>query len=76
MSTNAKSEAKRRRRAMKRARKATQQALYESRKREGINEKSKRARLLAKRSKKKTLRVKRHAKGACGNVGCPTCNPM
>jgi hypothetical protein len=76
MSKKAKSEAKRRRRAQKRARKAAQKALYESRKRDGINTKSKRYRFLAKRARKRKLRVKRHAKGACGNVGCTKCNPM
>jgi hypothetical protein len=73
MSKKAKSEAKKRRRAKKRARKAAQQALYESRKRAGINLKSKRVRLRAKR--KKTLRTLRHRLGPCGNIGCHKCNP-
>lgn len=71
MSKKAKSEAKKRRRAKKRAMKAAQAALYENRKREGINTKSKRVRLRAKR--KRRVRVLRHAAGVCGNVGCSRC---
>ena len=74
MSKKAKSEAKKRRRAQKRARKAAQRALYESRMRAGQNLKSKRVRLRAKRQIK--VRLARHRDGPCGNVGCPTCNPI
>jgi hypothetical protein len=70
MSKKAKSEAKKRRRALKRARKATQRALYESRMRAGQNLKSKRVQLRAKR--KRTVRLSRHREGPCGNIGCPT----
>ena len=73
MSKKAKSEAKKRRRAKKRAMKAAQNALYEKRKREGQNTKSKRVRLRTKRTKK--LRLVRHRLGRCGNVGCRKCNP-
>ena len=74
MSKKAKSAAKKRRRSKKRAMKAAQKALYESRKREGINTKSKRVRLRAKRTRK--LRLVKHRTGPCGNVGCRECNPM
>jgi hypothetical protein len=74
MSKKAKSEAKKRRRAKKRGMKAAQKALYESRKRAGINAKSKRVRLRAKR--KKQVRVLRHRFGACGNIGCKMCSPL
>jgi DNA-directed RNA polymerase subunit M/transcription elongation factor TFIIS len=73
MSKKSKSEAKLRRRAMKRARKAAQRALYEARKRAGQNTKSKRNKLRAKRTHH--VRVERHRSGPCGNVGCPKCNP-
>ena len=74
MSKKAKSEAKKRRRSKKRAMKAAQKALYESRKREGINTKSKRVRIRAKRTRR--LRLVKHRAGPCGNVGCMKCNPM
>lgn len=73
MSKKSKSEAKKRRRSKKRAMKAAQKALYESRKREGINTKSKRVRLRAKRTRR--LRLVKHRLGPCGNVGCMKCNP-
>lgn len=57
---------------MKSARKAAQNALYESRKLSGQN--SKRTKLKAKRAR--TLRPSRHASGPCHNVGCPRCNPI
>ena len=71
MSKKAKSEAKKRRRAKKRAMKAAQKALYEQRKREGQNTKSKRVRLKAKRTKR--LRTVKHRLGRCGNIGCAKC---
>jgi hypothetical protein len=74
MSKKAKSEAKKRRRSKKRAMKAAQKALYESRKREGINTKSKRVKLRAKRARR--LRLVKHRTGPCGNVGCMKCNPI
>ena len=74
MSKKAKSEAKKRRRAQKRNRKAAQRALYEARMRAGQNLKSKRVRLRQKR--KHVVRAARHREGACGNVGCPKCNPV
>lgn len=69
--------AKRRKRRLsqKRARKAAQKALYEQRKKEGRNTKSKRVKLRAKQLRKKTLRIARHLEGPCGNVGCKRCNP-
>jgi hypothetical protein len=73
MSKKSKSEAKKRRRQQKTARKAAQRALYEQRKRDGQNTKSKRAKLLAKR--KKRIRLERHRTGPCGNIGCKRCNP-
>jgi hypothetical protein len=74
MSKKAKSESKKRRRSKKAAMKSAQKALYESRKREGQNTKSKRVQLRAKR--KKRVRLVRHRLGRCGNVGCKTCNPL
>lgn len=74
MSKKAKSEAKKRRRALKRARKAAQRALYETRMRAGLNLKSKRVRLRKKRERK--VRFARHREGRCGNVGCSKCNPL
>lgn len=74
MSKKAKSEAKKRRRSLKRARKAAQRALYESRMRSGQNLKSKRVRLRAERERK--VRLVRHREGPCGNVGCSKCNPL
>ena len=73
MSKKAKSEAKKRRRSKKAAMKSLQRALYETRKREGQNTKSKRVKLRAKR--KKRVRLTRHRLGRCGNVGCTKCNP-
>lgn len=56
----------------KRARKAANRAEYESRKFAGINNKSKRSLLAAK---KKKLRPKfKHAVANCGNIGCKKCN--
>lgn len=74
MSKKSKSEAKKRRRALKRARKAAQRSLYESRMRAGQNLKSKRVRLRTERERK--VRLARHREGRCGNVGCPKCNPI
>ncbi|MBS2019037.1 MAG: hypothetical protein JST00_39585 [Deltaproteobacteria bacterium] len=73
MSKKAKSEAKKRRRQQKQARKSAQRALYAARMREGLNTKSKRVRLRAKR--KKQVRLVKHRLGPCGNVGCETCHP-
>ena len=74
MSKKAKSEAKKRRRSKKAAMKSAQRALYETRKREGQNTKSKRVKLRAKR--KKRVRLVSHRLGPCGNVGCKKCNPI
>jgi len=32
-------------------------------------------RAILKRKRGKALRVRRHAEGACGNIGCAKCNP-
>jgi hypothetical protein len=74
MSKKAKSEAKKRRRAKKRAAKHAQNALYEARKKAGQNTKSKRVRLAAKRERR--IRLERHRQGPCGNIGCKRCNPI
>jgi len=74
MSKKAKSEAKKKRRQQKTARKAAQRALYEQRKRDGVNIKSKRVKLAAKRQKR--FRLERHRAGPCGNFGCKKCNPI
>ena len=73
MSKKSKSEARKRRRSQKSARKAAQQALYESRVRAGQNSKSKRSKLRSKNERK--VRNARHLAGPCSNVGCSTCNP-
>ena len=73
MSKKCKAEAKKRRLAKKRARKAAQKALYEARMRAGQNSKSKRVKLRAKRSRLVKSRV--HARGLCGNIGCSRCHP-
>ncbi|MEJ7731303.1 MAG: hypothetical protein WKG00_19075 [Polyangiaceae bacterium] len=74
MSKKAKSEAKQRRRAKKRAYKAAQRARYETWKLAGQNAKSKRTNLRKQRTK--AVRSERHPLGPCGNVGCATCNPI
>jgi hypothetical protein len=65
-----------RRRARKIARKMAQKALYEQWKKEGRNSKSKRVKLRAERLRKKTVRLRRHEAGPCGNIGCKRCNPI
>lgn len=75
MSKKKKSESKDRRRAKKRARKAAAKAKYEAWKLAGQNSKSKRAKLRAKRLRKRTVASVKHAKGPCGNIGCKRCNP-
>ena len=69
------SEARKRRRSLKRARKAAEKAKYELWKSLGQNTKSKRVKLRAKLLRKKQMRSKRHSQGPCGNVGCSLCNP-
>ncbi len=76
MSKKKKTEAKWRRRAEKRARKAAAQAKYAAWKAAGQNTKSKRASLRVKQLRKKTVRSGRHPTGPCGNVGCKLCNPI
>ena len=71
MSKKSKAKAKRKRRDKKRARKATQQALYDSYKKQGINTKSKRAR---KSAKNKGPKATNHLDGRCGNIGCIKCH--
>jgi hypothetical protein len=76
MSKKAKSEAKLRRRAQKRARKAGERAKYEAWKAAGQNTKSRRVKLRAKRLRRVALRSHSHAEGPCGNIGCKHCNPI
>ena len=76
MSKKKKSEAKWRRRAAKRSRKAAEQAKYEAWKAAGQNTKSRRAKLRARQLRKKTVRSGRHATATCGNIGCKRCNPI
>lgn len=53
------------------AKKEAQRARYEQYRDQGINSKSKRAK--AKEVGRKEVRVVRHSKGPCGNVGCKQC---
>jgi len=69
----ARAKAKNNRDAKKKARKLAQQRQYEEWARLGINTKSKRAKLNAKRGKKKSSID--HPDGPCGNIGCRKCNP-
>lgn len=72
MSKKAKSQAKDKRRSLKRSRKAAQRTQYESWAREGQNKKSKRNRIANGRAR--TVRLRSHPDGACGNLGCLKCN--
>lgn len=72
MSKKTKSQAKEKRRSLKRSRKAAQRAQYESWAREGQNKKSKRNRLANGRAR--TVRLRSHVDGECGNLGCLKCN--
>jgi hypothetical protein len=66
-----------RRRSKKKARKADQKKQYEQWKLQGINTKSKRVRLRKAHSNKyHKVRLQRHRKGPCTNIGCRDCNPM
>lgn len=73
MSKVSKTKAKKKRHDQKRARKAAQQALYESYKAQGINTKSKRSRKSFK-SKAKGVSTISHPYGKCGNNGCIKCS--
>jgi hypothetical protein len=68
--------AREKRRQKKKARKLAQKDQYQQWMREGRNTKSKRVKLRAQRLRKSTIRLKRHASGPCGNIGCRTCNPI
>jgi hypothetical protein len=57
----------------KRAKKERQQAVYDSYKLAGTNQKSKRTKLANKRSMK--VGTKSHPDGACFNHGCERCQP-
>jgi len=72
MSKKAKSENKKRRLAMKRARKATNQARYDALREAGANSKSKR---FIKRMKRKLIGKHNHPQIPCGNPGCISCYP-
>lgn len=73
MSKKSKSQAKDKRAAMKRSRKALQKAQYETWARDGQNKKSKRVRLASGRVK--SIKLHNHPNGACGNLGCISCQP-
>lgn len=73
MGKGAKSRARAQRAARKRMMKNSNKAKYESWKREGMNTKSKRAKLHSKR-KKMSPPVK-HTIKDCGNLGCKRCHP-
>lgn len=73
MSKKAKAAQKIKRLAKKRARKAANKAKYEELKRLGLNTKSKRS--LSQGKKKKKINTVSHPQGACGNIGCKTCDP-
>lgn len=66
-------DARKRRQAKKRGRKAAEKAKYEAWKLAGQNTKSRRAK---KQAKRKTVRNARHLQGPCGNIGCKRCNPI
>lgn len=74
MSKKCKSEAKKRRLAKKRGRKAAEKAKYDAWKASGQNTKSKRVKLRAKRTRR--VRSVSHRTGPCGNIGCKQCNPI
>lgn len=57
----------------KSARKEANRAKYAAWREAGTN--SKRGKIKAKKSKKQTIRFKRHALGPCGNAGCSKCHP-
>lgn len=68
--------ARKKRRQQKIIRKLAQKKLYEQWKLQGINTKSKRAKLrVAKAKKKHKVRAQRHRNGPCTNIGCRKCNP-
>lgn len=73
MSKKSRSEAKKRRASLKRARKSAMQAQYQKWRDDGANLKSKRNRLRNRRMA--TVRTVRHKEGLCGNIGCKVCNP-
>ena len=72
MSKRIKSENKRRRLAMKRARKAANQSKYDAMREAGANSKSKR---FIRRSKRVLIRKHDHPQIPCGNPGCAKCYP-
>lgn len=59
------------RKKQKRQRKEAQNALYESYKKSGTNQKSKRNKLNTKRAR--NLKTASHSAGRCGNHGCSKC---
>lgn len=73
MSKKSKSQAKDKRRSMKRSRKAAQRTQYESWARDGQNKKSKRVRLASGRVR--GAKPRNHPNGDCGNSGCIRCSP-
>lgn len=74
MGRAAKTRAKEKRAKEKRGRKAAKKAQYEAWRDQGINNKSKRARLNSKR-KKKTV-MANHPNGRCYNIGCMKCSSL
>lgn len=72
MGKKARSEAKKKRASIKRARKATMQAQYKAWADSGQNLKSKRNRLRSRR--KAAIRTVSHRDGSCGNLGCQKCH--
>lgn len=72
MSKKIKSENKMRRLAMKRARRAANQAKYAAMREMGANSKSKR---FLKRTKKVLIGRHNHPQIPCGNPGCSKCYP-
>lgn len=73
MGKRARSAAKDRRLKAKRAKKSAMRALWESYRDQGVVKGSKRQKRAAGRQ---TVRVKRHALGQCGNVGCMRCSAV
>jgi hypothetical protein len=72
MSKRKRTENKQKRVAMKRARRAANQAKYDAWKQSGENGKSKR---YARKSKRVLVRMHNHPQMPCGNPGCKRCYP-
>ena len=75
MSKASKARQAEKRRKQKSTAKAAARAQYTAWRDQGINQKSKRAKLRAKRSKRAQIRTVSHPTGRCFNHGCSRCQP-